>query len=206
MIALADNPPILTPLATSLDVVEGTWWVARTFSRCEKALAWDLVREHVPYFLPMVKRITFSGGRRRVGMAPVFSSYIFIAGSHDNRVAAFHSGHVCQAIAVGDQPELLAELKRLYSLITSEQAPVIHPQIIPGRRCRVTVGPYAGLVGRLAKVADISQVVVDLTVLGQSIGVAVEPSQIELLDEPSGSPFENAAEDDADSPSHEVHH
>lgn len=65
MLKLSENPAILTPEVQSLNELTGTWWVAYTKPRFEKAFAWDMLSRGIGYFLPMREKITFSGGRKR---------------------------------------------------------------------------------------------------------------------------------------------
>src|SRR5262245_27833929 len=80
MIKLSDNPPMLHPAVSSLRELTGQWWVAHTRARNEKALAWEMARRDVGYFLPMIRRTIFSGGRRRRSLVPLFPSYVFLSG------------------------------------------------------------------------------------------------------------------------------
>jgi len=73
MLKLSENPAILTPEVQSLVELGGTWWVAHTKARFEKAFAWDMSNRGIGYFLPMREKIIFSGGRKRRVMAPLFS-------------------------------------------------------------------------------------------------------------------------------------
>ena len=71
MLSPKANPPIASPGAPVSSFL-GTWFVGHTKARLEKAFAWDLHARGVSYFLPMVDKITFSGGRKRHGMSPLF--------------------------------------------------------------------------------------------------------------------------------------
>ena len=52
-----ENPPILWPPDGSITDFTGTWWVVHTKSRNEKALAHDLIRRNIDYFLPMTWKV-----------------------------------------------------------------------------------------------------------------------------------------------------
>jgi len=60
MLRLSDNPAILTPEVQSVTELSGTWWVAHTKARFEKAFAWDMLSHGIGYFLPM--RVKMYGG------------------------------------------------------------------------------------------------------------------------------------------------
>jgi len=74
MLKLSDNPAILTPEVDSLTKLAGTWWIAHTRPRFEKVFAWDMLKRGIGYFLPMREKITFSGGRKRRVLVPLFTS------------------------------------------------------------------------------------------------------------------------------------
>ena len=103
MLSFSDNPPVKPAAVSALGEVGGDWFVAHTKARNEKALAHDLARRGIDYFLPMVEKVTFSGGRRRRTMAPLFPSYLFFAGDDAARVDVLATGRLCQAFAVGDR-------------------------------------------------------------------------------------------------------
>ena len=50
MLPVKDNPP---PFPQKRHRLQASWWVAYTKPRQEKALAWDLQRSSIAYFLPM---------------------------------------------------------------------------------------------------------------------------------------------------------
>ncbi|HEY1628291.1 MAG TPA: transcription termination/antitermination NusG family protein, partial [Tepidisphaeraceae bacterium] len=91
----------------------GTWFVAHTKARNEKAFAWDLLHQQIQYFLPMSQRITFSGGRKRRVLSPIFSSYVFFCGDVHSRQAALATDRLCQVIAVNDQTKLRDDLSAI---------------------------------------------------------------------------------------------
>ena len=53
MLKVSENPPITWPEAESIRDFQGEWWVVHTKSRNEKALAHDLIRKNMCYFLPV---------------------------------------------------------------------------------------------------------------------------------------------------------
>src|SRR5207248_10893507 len=106
MLKLSDNPAMLYPPAASPGELRGPWWVAHTKARCEKVFAEDLAARKIAYFLPMIERVTFSGGRKRRGMAPLFASYVFFCGNEQDRQAALLTDRLCRVIEVTAQQQL----------------------------------------------------------------------------------------------------
>src|SRR3954468_15688254 len=109
MLKLSDNPEILYPAVEEVASITGTWWVGHTKSRCEKAFASDLAAKDIAYFLPMVERVTFSGGRKRRGMTPLFPGYVFFAGNEQVRHEALLTDRLCAVIAPPHQKQLINE-------------------------------------------------------------------------------------------------
>ena len=110
MLKLADNPPTLHPATiASLRALPRTWAVAHTKARNEKAFAWDLVNRDIPYFLPMMQRVRFSGGRRRRVLLPLFPSYVFICGDPSTRIADIRNVVTVFKQGVGYDPAKLID-------------------------------------------------------------------------------------------------
>ena len=86
MLKASENPPMTWPQHQSIDDFEGTWWVAHTKSRNEKALAWQLVKKQVQYFLPMTWKVRRKKGRTLRSLMPIFPGYLFFCGGQEDRL------------------------------------------------------------------------------------------------------------------------
>ena len=104
MLRLQDNPPMKLPSLATLDEAPGIWTPAYCKPRQEKALARDLCRLEVPYFLPMLLREKSSGGRRRRTMEPMFRSYLFFAGEEPERLALLKTNRIVQLVKMDPLP------------------------------------------------------------------------------------------------------
>jgi hypothetical protein len=80
VLKVSENPPIVWPEEKSIADFVGTWWVAHTKARNEKAMAWQLVHKSVPYFLPMSWKVSRKSGRTIRSLLPLFSGYVFFCG------------------------------------------------------------------------------------------------------------------------------
>src|SRR5580765_7297692 len=108
MLELQDNPPMCLPSVGNVADLQGDWWVAYTKARFEKQLAFDLLHRKIGFYLPMTRRVTFSGGRKRCGMAPLFTSYVFFCGNELTRYEVLSTDRVCQAIPVRERTKFVA--------------------------------------------------------------------------------------------------
>jgi transcription antitermination factor NusG len=182
MLKLTDNPPIVGAAGTAKTALRqftGVWWVAHTKSRCEKAFAWDLMRRNVSYFLPMVERVTFSGGRKRRGMEPLFPSYVFFCGSADDRTTALVTDRLCQVIEVRDQDRLVDELSDIQRALTDSVELVPHVGAVVGEMCRVKRGPLEGLQGIVLQSGQRMRLILQVSILGQSVALEIDADLLE---------------------------
>jgi len=182
MLKLSENPPRMHPGAGILTDLAGTWWVAHTKARSEKALAWDLLRRDIGYFLPLLERVRFSGGRKRRVLMPLFPSYVFVCGSDDDRYAAMTTDRIFQTVRVADQGGLIAELAAIERALAWETVLDPYPYAATGRRCRIKAGPFRGLEGLVVQRAGQARLVLEVTILGQGAAMEVEPDLLEPVD------------------------
>ena len=182
MLKLSDNPPILSPTAERLAELSGRWWVGHTTARFEKAFAHDLLRHEIGYFLPMIQRVTFSGGRERRGMAPLFPSYVFFCGDDSDRQAALATNRLCQSLDVPDQHVLVAELSALEQALAGKALLDPYPFAAVGERCRVKAGPFGGLEGVVVRRGRHTQIVLSVSILGQGAAMEIDAGLLEPVD------------------------
>ena len=181
MLALQENPPIMPEGATSPDQLVGDWWVAHTKSRFEKAFAWDLIEQKIGYFLPMSPRTSFSGGRKRKGMVPLFPSYVFFCGDAEASVQAMQTNRLCNVLRVPNQEVLLSELRQIHRLLTQGEVLEVYSMPAIGTRCRVKAGPLEGVVGVVVARARLARLVLQVSMLGQGTCLDIEADLLEPI-------------------------
>jgi transcription antitermination factor NusG len=179
MLALTENPPIMPETVGCLTELSGPWWVAHTKSRFEKAFAWDLLSRGIGFFLPMCQRITFSGGRKRKGMTPLFPSYVFFCGGENIRWQALATNRLCRVLAAPKQEQLVAELEQVRRVLQSGQPMELYPTLPVGTRCRVTAGPFKGMVGVIADQSKPSRLVLTVDVLAKGASLTIDADLLE---------------------------
>ena len=184
MLKFAENPPLLYPHESTVRQMAGRWWVAHTKARAEKAFAWDLLNNDIAYFLPMIERITISGGRKRRGMMPLFTSYVFFCGSQDQRLDALLTQRLCQVIEVTDQAQLIEELSTLEHAINGRATFNPYPFAAVGRRCRVTRGPFEGIAGTVIQRDGEAnpRLVLQVSLLGQGAAMEIDADLLEPVE------------------------
>lgn len=182
MLKVSENPPMIWPDVNSISDFTGLWWVAHTKSRNEKALAQDLIRKNISYFLPMIRKIRRRRGRTMRSLLPLFNGYLFFCGKENQRIELLRTNRVANLIEVKDQQKLLDELLQIEQAIRAGAPLTPYRYIKAGRRCRVTAGPLADLHGVVVRTKNATRLVLQIDMLGQAASVEIDVDMIEILD------------------------
>ncbi len=196
MLKLSENPSISWPEGESIRDFAGLWWVAHTKSRNEKALAQDLIRKDISYFLPMSWKVHRRRGRTIRSLLPLFSGYLFFCGGENQRIEVLRTNRVANLIEVKDQHKLLDELLQIEQALQTGAALTPHKYIKTGQHCRVIAGPLAdlrgivigvpkckkGRLGDLAKTKNVVRLVLQINMLGQATSIEIDADMIEIID------------------------
>jgi len=177
-----ENPPVIWPEEESISDFAGLWWVAHTKSRNEKALAQDLVRKNINYFLPMTWKVRRQRGRTLRSLLPLFSGYLFFCGRENQRLELLRTNRVANLIEVKDQQKLLDELMQFEQAIRAGAPLTPYKYIKAGQRCRVIAGPLADLNGIVVRTKSATRLVLQIDMLGQAASVEIDIDMIEILE------------------------
>ena len=182
MLRASDNPPSLYPEEAQFDLIEGLWWVAHTKPRQEKALARDLLRSSIPYFLPMYEARRRSRGRSWKTVLLLFPGYVFFCGDEEDRLRVLETGRVAKLIPVRDQAALVAELSSLRRVMEAGLGVDPYPELKTKSRCRVRSGPLQGMEGQVLHRKGKAKFIVTISILGQGASVEIDGDELEPLD------------------------
>jgi len=178
----SENPPIIYPEGASVADMEGTWWVAHTRSRNEKALAWQMLRQDISYFLPMSVRAHKWRNRTIRSLMPLFTGYVFFCGDEDARLDVLKTNRVAGLIPVKDPDGLVHDLLPIEQVLRQGRPIQPHPYLECGQRCRVIAGPLMGIEGIVIREPRRTRLVLQVELLGQATSVEVDVDLIEPLD------------------------
>ena len=178
-----ENPPIIWPEEQTIADLEGSWWVAHTKSRNEKALASQLVKKEVPYFLPMHWKVSKSRGRTIRSLLPLFPGYLFFCGGDDQRLEVLKTNRTANILQVENQDMLIAELQPIEKVLKLGKHVIPHDYIKIGQKCRVIAGPLQGTEGIVVQTPRETRLVLQVDMLGQAASVEIASDMIEKLDE-----------------------
>ncbi len=166
------------PLETGL---ERCWWAVYTKPRQEKSLARELLGYHVPFFLPLVPKRSVYRGRRIRSFIPLFTGYLFLFGSDDERLQAICTNRISQLLRVHDPAELVSDLRSIHHLIQSDAPLSVESRLQPGRRMRVTSGPFLGLEGTVEACKSGYRLIVGVKLLNRGVSLEIDDACIEVI-------------------------
>jgi len=174
-------PPLGSADWSPVDALEGQWWVVHTKARNEKALAANLDRMDIGYFLPLARVRRRHGGRTTYVRLPLFPGYLFLCGGLDERYATLMTHRVANVIKVPNQARLKDDLRQIYRTVSSDVPVDVYPGIRCGRRCLVVKGALKGLQGVVLRRRDVCRVYIAVEILGQSAEVELDPVLLEVI-------------------------
>jgi transcription antitermination factor NusG len=150
------------------------WMVLYTKARQEKALARDLLAYQIPFYLPLVRKMTLARGRRRTSFAPLFCGYVFLFGSEEERVRSLTTNRISRILPVDDPDQLVFDLRQVRQLIAANVPLTVESRMGPGQRVRVRQGAFAGLEGVVLKRRGETRLLVSINFLQQGASVEID--------------------------------
>lgn len=155
------------------------WWVVYTKSRQEKSLARQLLGMQVPFYLPLVPKVSMIRGRRMKSMIPVFGSYLFLFGNEEERVKALTTERIVQLLPVPRADEMRRDLRHVAQLIETKMPLTVEARLSPGQRIRVTSGSLMGLEGDIISRRGEDRLLVGVKFLQQGVSVLIQDFLVE---------------------------
>jgi len=163
-------------------VVARRWFALYTKARQEKSLARELLKYQVPFYLPLVKKTSVSGGRTRTSMLPLLGGYVFLCGTEEERIKSLTTNRVSRVLPVEDSEQLVFDLRQLRQLIAANVPLTVESRLAPGQRVRVRHGAFAELEGTILKRRGETRLLVSVNFLQQGASVEIDDFLLERLE------------------------
>ena len=157
------------------------WWAVYTKARQEKALARQLVQMDVPFYLPLIPKENLIRGRRVKSHIPLFTGYIFVCGSEDERVQSLTTNRISTILPVEDQIQLLQDLRQIATLIDANAPLTVEKRLMAGDPVRIKNGPMMGLEGLVISRRGKARLLVSVKMLQQGVSVEIDDFLLEPL-------------------------
>jgi transcription antitermination factor NusG len=161
------------------------WYALRVRSRHEFATSEELRRKNIENFLPSVSRVRQWKDRKKAVVFPLFPGYLFVR--IDPQPGAFLNvlktrGSVNFVSLEPGQPTSVSpeEIGALNAMLKSGEEIDVFPAFKHGTAVRVKNGPLRGTVGILAKREDRHMFLINIDILGRSVGLKICAEDVEL--------------------------
>ena len=181
MITLANHRDLNTASEQSLRSAPAAWRVLWTKPRQEKAVARFLNALGAHFYLPLVSRVHFIGGRKLRSNVPLFPSYVFLASELEVAYAAVSTKRVCRILDIHNQEQFSHEIEQIRQALLAESTLDLHPFAVVGRRCRVTRGPFQGIEGVISSRLGPGRLALQIRTLGQAALLEIDTDLLEPI-------------------------
>jgi transcription termination/antitermination protein NusG len=183
---ISENPPARFP-QRSIHESEGVWWIAKVKSRQEKALAFDLIKENIEYYLPLYTKVTrrHDNNKPRKSILPLFAGYLSFCAPRGMERATFATGRVVNLVEVRHQKHFKDELEQVYFALdlgmTLEPLEPAVAGLAPGTLVSVQSGPLRGIHGSIIRLQNNHKLVLSVDGLGLA-AVTVDATMVKPVE------------------------
>ena len=160
------------------------WYAIYTKPRHEFVVHGELQKKGIESFLPTFKRLQQWKDRKKFVEFPLFPGYLFVHVQHDS--SAFLNvlktrGVVTFISSTPGNPSTVAveEIQSLKLLLESGEELDVYPNLKEGELIRVKRGPLKGAEGILSVKENQYQFLVNIHLLGRSVGVKMYADELE---------------------------
>ncbi len=160
------------------------WFALYVKSRHEFVTNNELQKKGIETFLPLIKRSRQWKDRRKLVDFPLFPGYLFfhIYPANDNFINVLKTCGAVRIVSIEKgrpTPVSPVEINSLKLLIDSGEKFDVYPNLKEGERVRVSKGPLKGAEGILGKKEEQYMFLVNIELLGRSVGVKIHADCIE---------------------------
>jgi transcriptional antiterminator NusG len=160
------------------------WYALYVKSNHEFVARAELLKKRIETFLPTTRKLRHWKDRKKEIDFPIFPGYLFVyvRPSQEDFVAALKTRGVISILsAQAGHPTPIApeEISSLKLMVESGQDIDIYPHLKEGTRVRVKRGPLQGAEGTLERKDGQYTFLVNIELLGRSIGVKIYADHVE---------------------------
>lgn len=182
MLKVSENPLSRWPADRPLSQDLGRWSVACVKPRNEKALARELERLEVSYYLPMVKKITLrrDTGKPRKSVICAFPGYVPVVDYRQRKEDILRTGRIFNIISVSDQERFVSELENVRRALDGRLEANIRDELAVGKRAVVISGPLEGVEGVICDMDNPGKISLNVDMFKRAIIITVSPDLLAL--------------------------
>jgi transcription antitermination factor NusG len=162
------------------------WYAVSVRSRHEFVTSQQLTKKGIEVLLPTVTRMKRWSDRGKAVTFPLFPGYVFVylrpsAELFLNVVKTY--GTVCFVSNEPGRPTPVdpREIQALKQVLANGDEIDIYPHLWEGARVAIKNGPLKGITGILAMKQDKHLFVVNVDILGRSVGMKIDADDLDLI-------------------------
>jgi transcription antitermination factor NusG len=165
------------------DFTTGNWYAVYTRSRHEKKVAAHLEEKSVHVFLPLRSVVNRWKDRRKEVQLPLFSGYLFVNISQEQRIRVLQTNGVVKFVGNGDGMDPVPEeqILSIQKLVESGLKYDPYPYLKEGMQVRVVRGPLKGTEGILIDKRKKHLLVLSVDMIQQSAALQVDVSDTDAV-------------------------
>ena len=161
--------------------IDRPWRVAHTKPRQEKALARELYRAGVPFYLPCQPQRVRMKDRVVISKLPLFGGYVFVQAGSDERWRIAATNRVAHFLEVRNESRLLDDLRGVRRVLDLGEPVTLADGLTRGSPVTVRTGPLAGMTGVVEQVVGGFKFVVMVDFIRRGLSVTLEGSMLGLI-------------------------
>lgn len=167
------------------ETLPSKWLVAHVLPRQEKRIMQDAIAANIPCLLFLERRVRrYPNKGVQESLVPLVSGYVFFAVGMERRDELFRGGRALRIFEPGDPKLFTQELQALSSLIEIADGPLmVRPEIVAGDLVEIEDGAFSGFTGRVTRREGMTELVVNLEILGTSVATRLPADLAHLADE-----------------------
>ncbi len=162
------------------------WYAVSVRSRHEFVADEQLKKQGIESFLPTITKIRRWSDRGKAVVFPLFPGYLFVhvrpSAETFLKVLKTHGTvHFVSHIPGFPTPVEPEEIHSLRLMLNQGGEVDMYPHLWEGARVRVRRGPLQGAVGILVKKQDWNLFLVNVEILGRSIGMRIDAEELDVI-------------------------
>ncbi|MBL8890198.1 MAG: hypothetical protein JNL67_09475 [Planctomycetaceae bacterium] len=158
------------------------WWCLYTHSRQEKVLMRHLAGRGVAFYCPMIeKRSRSPQGRMRSSYLPLFTNYVFLRGTDDDRRLALTTNCILASKPIRQPDFLVRDLWQINRALQSGVPMTPEQKLTQGDPVIVKSGPFKGFEGFVLRRAGTTRFLIYLRYLEQGVSMEIDEGALAAI-------------------------
>jgi len=157
------------------------WKVLFVKPRTEKKMTDYCELYGIPFYLPLREKTRVVQRRKVTTRIPVFPGYVFARFDQSQRLQMQQTNLLVRILEPENPRRMLRDLAMVRRALRANPALAAVKPLAKGRPVRIISGPFAGIEGRVARMAGTLKVILNVDLIGQAVSVTAETDQVEVL-------------------------